>query len=274
MLRKVVFITVSFIIWLAFWWWFVGVASASHTNTGSGVYCDGHEANIVGTEGRDIDYHSPRNSIWNGDSYNEVPQSGGYYIWENGTSTFVNSGQIEDVSDGQDVMHGLGGHDDISAVYGGPDIICGGPGGDDIYGYAGADRIFAGQDNDSVEAMGGDDYVDMGGTGDYPWWWRDTLEGGNIGTGSAGYDTMLGGWGRDGCTTFDDYGWLSGDWGNDSVYGLGGDDCLSGELDDDYINGGVGYDTVARVERGEDVCVSIESVPYGGCETQIPRKSH
>ena len=152
-------------------------------------------------------------------------------------------------TEGDDLLHhlggdariyGLGGADDIASgggadiIYGGSgnDTISGGGGDDWIQGDEGADDINGGDGNDIILTDGLDTSL-QGGTGD------DTLiytgTGGfvfNMSTG--GFESVIGGTGND---------QIMGSSGTDIISGADGNDVLDGGLGDDFLRGGVGNDT-------------------------------
>ncbi|MGD8524662.1 MAG: retention module-containing protein [Thioalkalispiraceae bacterium] len=113
-------------------------------------------------------------------------------------------------TEGDDVLHGTGGVDDID----------GGAGNDVILGAGGDDRLAGGDDNDILEGKGGDDLL-RGGEG------NDVLDGG------AGNDQLIG-------NTGDDL--LAGQIGDDQLLGGQGDDVLIGGKGADTLDGGGGAD--------------------------------
>jgi Ca2+-binding RTX toxin-like protein len=113
-------------------------------------------------------------------------------------------------TDGDDVLHGTGGSDEID----------GGDGYDVIIGAGGDDRLSGGDQNDILDGKGGDDLL-QGGDG------NDVLDGG------SGDDQLIG-------NTGDDL--LAGQVGDDSLLGGQGDDVLIGGRGADTLDGGGGSD--------------------------------
>ncbi|MEG3882632.1 SdrD B-like domain-containing protein, partial [Microcoleus sp. herbarium19] len=159
----------------------------------------------------------------------------------NGNDTLLgtNNGDEINAFDGDDLLAGLRGNDNIygglnSAFPVGPDIdrdlVFGNEGNDYLNGVAGDDLIFAGENDDVVYGGKDDDII----FGDKE---SDTL------IGDQGNDTIYGGT----INPFDPD--LTG---SDLVFGLAGDDFLSGEKNQDTIAGGDGNDTV-RAGKGDDV---------------------
>jgi len=153
---------------------------------------------------------------------------------------------IMNLHDGDDVVVGSAGYDDIQAGDG-RDVVVGrggggslwsGPRADAVVGGSGQDRIFGGMGNDALHGKREDDRVVgmpgndllLGGFG------TDTMEGrdGNdLMFGGPGPDTMFGGMNDD---------VLCGGTANDELFGLWGNDQLFGEEQADRHDGGAGND--------------------------------
>ena len=184
--------------------------------------CGGKWVTILGTEGDD----------YIGDEYGEV-------------------------TDGPDVINGLGGNDTIVGeryaygehIGGGDDTICGGPGHDLIAGRLGNDHLYGGTGNDGIDGWEGNDVL-WGGSG------HDELWGG-IGTdllrGGPGDDELYGDmwkrvdgvWASRGARDY-----IYGEEGSDVIRGMRGNDQLYGGPGSDWIYGGQGDDWVLGGENG------------------------
>jgi len=169
------------------------------------------------------------------------------------------------VTDGDDVISGLGGNDTISGL-GGNDTIDGGAGADTINGGAGNDTILGGSGNDHILGGSGNDTLD-GGAG------ADDIDGGvgfdlatyasstagvfvslALGTGTGGFaqgDTLVNIDDVRG-SDFNDIligdvaaNQLFGGEGNDQLAGGAGNDLLFGEDGHDVLAGGDGNDRLA-----------------------------
>lgn len=152
-------------------------------------------------------------------------------------------------TDGDDVLAGTAGPDDINALAGddridgdsGGDTLRGGDGNDVIRGDGGGDMLFGGQGRDDLR----------GGDG------RDEIQGGNGADkilGNGGDDRLAGGNWHDQIFGGDGADWLSGNKGDDGLVGgkfgdslFGGDgrDELSGFKGNDVLNGGKGRDELS-----------------------------
>ena len=133
------------------------------------------------------------------------------------------------ITDGSDIIYGLGGDDTIYGG-GGNDIIDGGSGNDWIYGYEGNDTIIAGSGTDHVWGDAGDDEIHGSSGHNYLFGGKDN----DVITGGIGTDNIWGG---------DDNDTLDGSFGNDSIYGGNGSDTLDGGYGTDYLYGGNDGDT-------------------------------
>ena len=133
------------------------------------------------------------------------------------------------ITDGSDIIYGLGGDDTIYGG-GGNDIIDGGSGNDWIYGYEGNDTITAGSGTDHVWGDAGDDEIHGSSGHNYLFGGKDN----DVITGGIGTDNIWGG---------DDNDTLDGSFGNDSIYGGNGSDTLDGGKGTDYLYGGNDSDT-------------------------------
>jgi Ca2+-binding RTX toxin-like protein len=142
------------------------------------------------------------------------------------------------VTEGPDVIHGLGGNDLIFGL-GGDDIICGGEGHDAVLGDAGNDKLagnvgndalYGGTQSDQLEGFDGDDIL-RGGDG------NDRVDGGD---GNAAYFHL--------------------DWGDDIVRGEGGNDLVRGAAGADRLDGGNA--ALNDGNNGTDVLHG-----YGGADT-------
>ncbi|SDE50498.1 Hemolysin-type calcium-binding repeat-containing protein [Paracoccus isoporae] len=169
------------------------------------------------------------------------------------------------VDNGDAVLPGTTGDQDViragrgnDTVYAGnaADSVTGGEGDDVLYGYrengsddGAADTLDGGAGQDALYGGGGGDSL-LGGTG------RDTLNGGagndrlfggadaDTLNGDAGNDTLDGGTGNDR---------LNGGSGADSLLGGDGNDTLDGGSGADMLTGGYGYD---RFTAGDDDTIS------------------
>jgi Ca2+-binding RTX toxin-like protein len=151
---------------------------------------------------------------------------------------FIGDPDGDRVDNGDALLPGEAGDDDIIQAGGGDDTILSGAGDDEIDAGEGNDLVDAGDGDDLVQGGDGDDTID-GGTG------QDTLngDGGNdVISGSADDDVINGGAGDD---------TISGGDGNDTIDGGDGSDVLEGGRDDDVITGGDGDDTL-RGNGGND----------------------
>lgn len=134
-------------------------------------------------------------------------------------------------NDSNNLLSGLGGHDEI---YGnaGNDTLLGGDGNDSMEGNNGSDRLDGGAGNDSMEG-GNDGDTLLGGLGD------DYL-GGNDGN-----DSLDAGAGNDSLEAHEGNDAVLGGAGNDTLYGAGGDDAMDAGAGDDYVDGGEGSDVMS-----------------------------
>ena len=133
------------------------------------------------------------------------------------------------ITDGSDIIYGLGGDDTIYGG-GGNDIIDGGSGNDWIYGYEGNDTIIAGSGTDHVWGDAGDDEIHGSSGHNYLFGGKDN----DVITGGIGTDNIWGGYDND---------TLEGSFGDDNIYGGNGSDTLDGGKGTDYLYGGNDSDT-------------------------------
>ena len=133
-----------------------------------------------------------------------------------------------DGSDGNDVLTGNGGDDDVSGGEGN-DLLGGRDGNDSIDGGGGEDWEHGGTGDDTMSGADGQD--DLHGEDG-----NDMLDGG------ASNDTLSGDFGNDR---------LNGSANDDSLIGGDGEDTLTGGRDNDEVQGGTGSDLMAG-GRGED----------------------
>lgn len=133
-----------------------------------------------------------------------------------GTSASETINASDGVTDGRNVINGLGGNDLIYGL-GGDDVICGGDGADSILGGTGNDKIAGNTGGDAIwgeagadqmEGFGGDDRI-LGGSG------ADRLDGGDGNAANFGLD-----------------------WGDDTLYGETGNDLIRGAAGEDWLDGG------------------------------------
>ena len=187
-----------------------------------------------------------------GDSLQGVDLSEPDYFWEGNGKDNKKSG-----TDGEDILLGLAGNDDLSggkkADYikggGGDDAVSGGGGSDLLYGEAGDDALsgdagndtlYGGQDNDTLRGGGGGDFL-YGGDG------NDKLLGNGGGDqlfGGEGKDRLTGGGGGDTLFGGNERDVLLGGGGSDAMNGEDGNDVLKAGNGDDYIYGGEGKDKI------------------------------
>ncbi len=176
-----------------------GKVSKPHAS-GSGVFCNGRRATIVGTSGDDVlDGTAGRDVI--------VSYGGNDTINAYGGDDVICSGS------GNDSVYAGDGNDEIRASTGN-DIIFGGNGRDRVYAGSGNDTVHAGPDADTVAAQSGDDIV-------------HTDEGHDWALGGRGDDVLIGSY-------FTDR--LYGQKGNDQLTGVGGDNVLDGGSGTDICN--------------------------------------
>ena len=156
---------------------------------------------------------------------------------------------IEQLTAGDDVLHGGPGNDGLDGGFGddrllggtGNDYLIGGDGDDSLDGGPGADELNGGAGNDNLSGGSGNDWMD-GGAG------VDRLEGGDG-------DDVLNGDGflfflfpepEEGHSGAEDapVGFVSADPSSTSIFVPWGDDILSGGAGSDYLEGGPGNDTL------------------------------
>jgi Ca2+-binding RTX toxin-like protein len=133
------------------------------------------------------------------------------------------------LSDGSEIIAGLGGNDTVNAG-GGNDKYIGGAGVDRVNGGAGNDYLYGFDGADVLSSGTGNNYID-GGKG------NDSV------TGGVGNDTLVGGADND---------TLSGGGGSDSVLGGTGDDTITvgqnnGQPFTTTVDGGAGTDTLTII---------------------------
>ncbi|UKJ76024.1 calcium-binding protein [Azospirillum brasilense] len=202
------------------------------------------------------------------------PFSGGWYIWEGGTSTWgldsilpspspteAAGNDIVSAGDGNDCIGGGVGDDELDGGTGN-DTILGGAGNDTIRGGAGSDEMHGGAGDDLIDNRddpnaGGINDMSYGGTG------RDTIYGGggtDVSYGGAGDDLIDGGAGKD--TLFGEAGndSIRGGADNDQLYGQDGNDTLDGGAGNDSLDGGAGDDLFLYAGSGQ----GQDSVRGGG----------
>jgi predicted extracellular nuclease len=170
--------------------------------------CNGIEATIVGTEGRD----------------RIIGTNGPDVIVALGGNDFINSRGGDDLicaGDGNDVVNGSTGDD----------TMYGERGNDRMIGHRGDDMMFGGDGVDNMSGGSGDDMMDGGASSDR----MNGQAGDDMMTGGDGDDRMIGGSGNDD---------MDGDADNDRLIGGSGLDDLSGGDDDDILLGGSSADTL------------------------------
>ena len=174
---------------------------------------------------------------------------GGPLQFCNGERVTVNLADGDVPTEGDDVILGTTGDDEIMAL-GGNDLICSLSGDDTIYGGTGADNINAGGGDDTVLGEGGNDRIFagrgvdmvMGGGG------NDRIAGGD------GNDTLYGGFGDD---------QIRGNLGRDTLVGNQGDDVLFGGAWLDNFDGGQGFDACTLTDP------SGNDEPRANCERGV-----
>lgn len=145
---------------------------------------------------------------------------------------------LNQASDGDDVLNGRGGNDVLDGGAG-RDTINGRAGNDLLSGGAGADTVIGGEGKDVLSGDGGNDQID-GNSGD------DQIKGGD------GNDRIRGGEGNDVLSGDDGNDRIDGNQGDDLLFGGAGNDWLRGGSGDDTLSGGSGNDTLIGA-RGNDV---------------------
>jgi Ca2+-binding RTX toxin-like protein len=141
-----------------------------------------------------------------------------------------------DGTDGNDVIYGGLGNDDLRGwdgddvihAGGGNDFVWGGRGDDVIYGGDGDDELWGGPGNDVVHGGDGNDFIHVS-NGAY------SPDDSGVAFGGAGDDVIRGSDGID---------HLYGGEGNDRINGHDGIDYLDGGDGDDFLEGGMGRDMV------------------------------
>jgi Ca2+-binding RTX toxin-like protein len=213
---------------------------------GTAYLFNGHEDQITGFE--HLIGNAFKNDSLIGNSLDNYIQGGGGRIeGMAGNDTLVgSSGYAEtiDGGDGNDLIYGLAGDDDLSGGDGN-DTIFGGAGNDTIYGDAGNDTLYGGEGNDTIYGGSGDDVI-MGGLG------ADNLWGG---AGAdvfvfSSFDATLG-LSEDNCDTINDY-----ELGIDSIStGIPG--SVSNFQKVDYLGGGdfasLANDAVSAFDANPDL---------------------
>ena len=132
--------------------------------------------------------------------------------------TYILDPDGDKTDDGDAILPGHSGDDDLIEAYGGNDTVVAGAGNDTVYAGTGADTVYGGTGNDSVFGEAGSDILE-GGAG------NDTLYGGagaDTLTGDSGNDTLDGGTGSDRFSVSDDH---------DSGTIIGGEDLGDGDID-------------------------------------------
>ena len=177
-----------------------------------------------------------------------------------GHEVTVNLANGEVPTEGDDVIRGTSGDDEIMAL-GGNDIICGLQGDDTIYGGAGFDLVLAAAGNDTLVGGAGNDTL-VGGPG------QDTIMGqaGNDRLrGGDGADTIYGQGGGDLIRGGDGNDTIVGGFGNDELFGNLGRDNISGNQGDDILRGGAWIDRM-NGGSGFDACTLTD--PSGNVEVR------
>ncbi len=164
--------------------------------------------------------------------------------------------QGDQITNGDDTIHGNGGNDTIYAGGGddhiaggsGANYISGGAGDDEIIGGAGADTFSGGSGQDTINYSESDSAVTVdlstntfsGGDAD-----NDVNAGGIDAIVGSDFDDVLIGY--DGESTDPSDAYTNEFWGgagDDTLDGRGGGDFLDGGADNDSIDGGAGDDTI------------------------------
>ena len=191
-----------------------GVSGPIPTAAARSITCDGLEATIVGTAGRDILTGTPGDDVIHGLDANDTIRGMG----------------------GNDVICGGKGHDHLIGGTGN-DVLLGGPGRDIINGSRGDDRLYGHQGNDILQGGAGADLLSGG-------------SGGDVLRGQQGADDLRGGAGDEVLQGGGNHDVLTGHPGNDTLDGGVGDDDLTGGPGTDSCIGGIGTD---RAETCEDI---------------------
>lgn len=175
-----------------------------------------------------------------------APLADGVYVFEtsqaaglicNGQEVTVDLAAGDQPTDGDDVILGTNGPDDINAGSGN-DTICGQDGDDTIDAGDGQDVVFGGEGRDIVNAGDGRDVIN-GGPG------SDTINGGqgrDVLFGGRADDTIDGGQGHDVIDGGRGSDVISGGRGDDDLFGDQGRDVLRGNRGEDFLSGGEGND--------------------------------
>ena len=124
---------------------------------GAIVLCDGIEATIVGTEGRDFIVGTPGPDVIQALGGNDTIQG-------KGGIDLICGGEGDDFiygNAGNDRMFGDGGNDRLIGG-GGRDFMQGGLGNDELFGRGGVDRLFGNEGDDLLFGEGGTDHLDGG----------------------------------------------------------------------------------------------------------------
>ena len=183
-------------------------------------------------------------------------------------------------SNGNDLLHGLNGNDDISGN-GGHDILYGGTGNDTLSGGSGNDSLYGGAGNDNLSGDAGNDLL-VGNEG------NDILNGG------AGDDILIGGKGTDSLTGgsgADTFLWRAGDTGSATITDFKASEGDRIDLSDllpeaahndilsylkvDTATSTLQVSTTGQVNSSADVTIKLSGVDlstYGSTSTEIVNK--
>jgi Ca2+-binding RTX toxin-like protein len=255
------------------------------------VFCDGHAATLVGSDGADDLVGTPNRDVIAGLGGDDlIDGKGGHDIICAGPGNDEVRGK-----DGNDRLYGEDGNDKLNGAAGN-DVVDGGPGkdtvvyfgasggvavdlgagtgggadqgadtlkriehilgsqyGDVLWGNTGGNRLKGLAGADELHGMAGIDILIGAANNDliYGGDGNDNLQG------KAGFDKLFGGPGDDVIEGNNGNDTLKGDAGNDTILGGPGDDTLDGGPGIDFLNGGADADECTRGEAYE----SCEMVP-------------
>ncbi len=136
-------------------------ASPPPAEAGTGVFCHGREATILGTPGPDVIEGTPERDVIVGLGGADVIRGNGgndVICGNNGRDTIYGNRGADRIYGGDqaDTIYGNGGSDLLYGE-GSRDRIYGGTGNDRLYGGGSSDELRAGRGNDRLFGHGGDD---------------------------------------------------------------------------------------------------------------------